>query len=103
MEACIKICFRYQRCYYSSFVTIVHQFEIDFIHIEFLDDGLIEVISTPDISYVGEKGYLNLPAYKILSIRPVLNHLGNIITCVLHMINNESLRQIEDDEYFRRN
>lgn len=103
MEVCIKICFRYQEHYYSCFVTIMHQFETDFIHIELLDSSLVEAITITDISYIGEKGYKQLPAYNITSIRPVLIHLGDIIECILNVANNESLNKIQNEGHFLRN
>lgn len=103
MDQAIKVFFGHQAKYYSAFVTIIHEFETDFIHIEFLDKDIIETFDAPHLSYVGEKGYKKLPAYRLVYLRPILNSIGYIIENAQYISNNLNYNEIFDEEFVRKN
>ena len=98
----LKIFFRHQGLYYSAYVTIVHQFETDFIFIEFLDEDMIDNFSTPYLTYEGESGFKKLDVYQSIYLRPIL-------ASIVYMINNAQQICNEGDgenksvEYFCKN
>ena len=103
MDQVINVFFKHETNYYSAFVTIIQQFDNDFIHIEFLDASIIERFNTADISYIGEKGYKKLPVYQSVYLRPILNRVGDIIENAQHMSTNPNCKEISDEEYIRQN
>lgn len=103
MNQVIKIFFRYRARYYSSFINIVHEFETDFIYIEFLDEDMIEALHTSCFSYIGQQGYKNLPIYQSNYLSPIFNRIGNIIENAQRISNNQRLKNIQHEEYIRQN
>jgi hypothetical protein len=103
MDHAIKVFFKHETSYYSAFVIIIHQFDIDFVQIEFLDPWIIERFNSADISYIGEKGYKKLPAYQSGSLRPILNSIGNIIENAQYMSTDPDFTEILNEEYIRQN
>lgn len=94
--------FRHQTVYYSANVTIVRQFETDFIFIEFLDEFMIDNFNASYLTYTGDKGVQTLPVYRSVYLRPILRNLGHIIKNA-QQICNESVGEIQDEEYIRQN
>lgn len=103
MDHAIKVFFGHRANYYSAFVTIIHEFETDYIHIEFLDKDIIETFDGPYLTYVGEKGYQKLPAYRLVYLRPILNSIGYIIENAQYISNNQNNTEIIDEEFIRKN
>lgn len=103
MDQAIKVFFKHEASYYSAFVIIIHQFDIDFVQIEFLDSCLIERFNSADISYIGEKGYKKLPDYQSEYLRPILNSVGNVIENAQYISTDPDFTEILNEEYIRQN
>jgi hypothetical protein len=103
MDQAIKVFFKHETSFFSAFVIIIHQFDTDFIQIEFLDSGMIERFDAADISYIGEKGYKKLPVYQSDFLRPILNSVGNIIENAHYMSTDPDFNDILNEEYIRQN
>jgi hypothetical protein len=101
MALAIQIIFNHKADFYSAFVTIMHEFETDFIDIEFLDHDMIEIMNAPCLSYVGE-GYKRLPVYRSVRTRPLFNSICQIIKQA-QFICNEYVNRITDEERIRQN
>ncbi|OQP50243.1 hypothetical protein [Niastella populi] len=102
MDQVLKVFFRYQAEYYSAYITIVHQFEIDFVFIEFLDDVIIDSFHTSYLSYAGKNGFKKLDVYHSVSLRPILSSIVHIIqNAQQHCDKNAD--EMPDEEYIRQN
>ncbi|OQP56378.1 hypothetical protein [Niastella populi] len=85
----LKVFFRHQELYYSAYITIVHQFETEFIFIEFLDKEMIDSFNASYLSYEGENGFKKLDVYQSTYLRPILGR-------IVYMIKNAQHTCIED-------
>jgi hypothetical protein len=102
MDQVLKVFFRHQDTYYSAYVTIVHQFETDFIFVEFLDEDMIYNFQASYLSYVGKKGVKELDAYQSIYLRPILRRVEYIIKNAQQMC-KESDGEIPNEEFIRQN
>lgn len=98
MGQVVKVFFRHQEVFYSAYVTIVNEFETNFIFIEFLDDIMIGNFNTSYLSYVGEKGFKKLNVYQSRYLRPILSSIGYIINNAQQTGNNSD-EKISDEDY----
>lgn len=103
MNQVIKVFFGHQANYYSAFVTIIHEFETDFIYIELLDEDMIETFEVHCLSYTSIKGYKNLPAYQSTYLRPILNRISNVIENAQYIISDQNAKTLLNDEFIRQN
>jgi hypothetical protein len=102
MGKVVKVFFRHQEHFYSVYVTIVNEFDTNFICIEFLDDIMIGSFNTTYLSYVGERGFKKLDVYQSVYLRPILSNIGYIINNVQRTGNNCD-HETSDEEYIRQN
>src|SRR5687767_9764298 len=102
MGQVLKVIFRHKEVYYSAYVTIVHEFETNFIFIEFLDEIMIGNFNSSYLSYVGEKGFKKLNVYQSNYLRPIICCIGYIINNAQE-IDNNSDKQISDEDYIYLN
>ncbi len=102
MDQVVKVFFRYQAEYYSAYITIVHQFEIDFVFIEFLDEEIIDNFNTSYLSYAGKNGFEKLDVYHSVSLRPILSRIVHVIQNAQQNC-NKNADEIQNEEYIRQN
>lgn len=102
MDQVLKAFFKHQDLYYSAYITIVRQYDTEFIFIEFLDDEMIDNFNTSYLSYAGEKGFRKLDVYHSVYLRPILGSIVFIIQNA-RQICNENADEIPDEEYIRLN
>lgn len=98
MGQVVKVFFKHKEVYYSAYVTIVHEFETNFIFIEFLDEVMIGNFNASYLSYVGETGFKKLEVYQSNYLRPILISIGDIINNA-QRTGNSNNPQISDEEY----
>lgn len=98
----LKVFFRHQELYYSAYITIVHQYETDFVFIEFLDEEMIDNFNTSYLSYEGESGFKKLDVYQSVYLRPIL---GSIVYMIKNakQICNERDGENNSAEYICQN
>ena len=101
MDQVLKVIFRHRALYYSAYITIVHQFEIDFVFIEFLDDEMIDNFNTSYLSYAGESGFKKLDVYQSVYLRPILSCICYIIKNAQQVCNETG--EYVDEEFIRQN
>jgi hypothetical protein len=98
----LKFFFRNHGLYYSAYVTVVHQYETDFVFIEFLDEEMIDNFNTSYLSYSGESGFEKLDVYQSVHLRSIL---GSIVYMIKNaqQICNESDGENNSAEYICQN
>jgi hypothetical protein len=102
MEQVLKVFFKHQTAYYSAYVTIVHQFDTDFIFVELLDEDMIADFNTSYLSYAGENGYRKLDAYYSVYLRPVLCRIGSLIRYAQNL-HQAQQGEVANESYARQN
>lgn len=98
MGQVVKVFFKHTEVFYSAYVTIVNEFDTNFIFIEFLDEAMIGNFNTTYLSYIGEKGFKKLNVYRSNYLRPIISSIGYIINNAQQAVNNSD-QQISDEDY----
>ncbi len=102
MAQVIRILFKHQGGFYSAIVTVIREFETDFIDIEFLDEDIIGIFNASSISYVAEE-FKKMPTYQSVYFRAILNSLITIIKNAQHISDVQNANILLDEEYVRQN
>lgn len=103
MDQVIKVFFEHEAYYYSAYVTIVHEFETDFIYIELLDEYMIYTFDTPCLIYRGIKGYKEHPAYQSRCLRGILIVISEVIINAQQLLTDPRAKKFLDEAYSRLN
>lgn len=102
MTQVIRILFKHQAGFYSAIVTVIREFETDFIDIEFLDEDMIGIFNSSCVSYVEEE-FKKMPLYQSMYLRSIMNSLYIIIKNAQHVSNIQGANILLDEEYVRQN
>jgi hypothetical protein len=102
MPQVIRIIFNYQSGFYSAIITVIREFDTDFIDIEFVDEEMIGAFNASGLSYVG-KGFKKLPHYRSVQLRFILNSLHLILKNAQHISIEQDANILLAEEYVRRN